>query len=84
MGYGGVKNCQNHPYVINEWSQSSVFITSPPMLAVYDVVHSLPEGGAGRGFPFTEDETRRHFSYLSGTFREYLKISTENYVDRNN
>ena len=23
------------------------------------------------GFPFTEDETQRHFSSLSGTFREY-------------
>jgi hypothetical protein len=31
------------------------FIRSPPMLAVYDV-HSLPLGGAGRDFPFTEDE----------------------------
>jgi hypothetical protein len=25
------------------------------MLAVYDVAHSLPLGGAGRDFPFTED-----------------------------
>ena len=22
MGVGGVKNCQNHPYVINEWPQT--------------------------------------------------------------
>ena len=43
------------------------FVRSPPTLAVYD----LPQGGVGRGFPFTEDETRRHFSYLSGTFREH-------------
>ena len=28
-----------------------------PTLAVYDDAHSLPLGGAGRGFPFTEDET---------------------------
>ena len=23
MGVGGVKNCQNHPYVINEWPPTS-------------------------------------------------------------
>ena len=46
------------------------FILSPTTLAVYDVAHSLLLGGVGRGFPFTEDETRRHFSYLSGTFRD--------------
>ena len=46
------------------------FIPSPPTLAVYDVSQSLPLGGAVRDFPFTEDETQRHFSYLSGTFRE--------------
>ena len=28
-------------------------------------VHSLPPGDTGRGFPFSEDETRRHFLYLS-------------------
>jgi hypothetical protein len=39
---------------------------------VYDFAHSLPLGGAGREFPFTEDETRKNFSYLSGTFREWL------------
>jgi hypothetical protein len=32
--------------------------------------HTLPLGDAGRGFPFTEDETRRHYSYLSGTSME--------------
>ena len=42
------------------------FIQSPPTLAVYDVAHSLPLGGAGGGFPFIDDETRRHFSYVSG------------------
>ena len=42
-----------------------------PMLTVYDIAHSLPLGGAGRDFPFTEDEIRRYFSYLSCTFREY-------------
>ena len=48
------------------------FIQSPPKLAIYDIVHFLPLGGAGMDFSFTEDETRRHFSYLSGTFREFL------------
>ena len=47
------------------------FIRSPPTLAVYDVAYSPLLGGIGRDFPFTEKETRRHFSYLSGTFREY-------------
>ena len=42
----------------------------PPTLAVYDVVHSLLLCNVGRSFSFTEDETRRHFSYLSGTLRE--------------
>ena len=45
---------------------------------VYDVAHSLPLGGAGRDFPFTEDETRRHFSYFSGTFREHNLSSCQN------
>ena len=49
------------------------FVQSPPTLAVYDTGHSLPQGGVGRGFPFTEDETRRHFSYLSGTSLEVNK-----------
>ena len=38
-------------------------------MAVYDIAHSLPRGCVGRVFPFTEDETQRHFSNLSGTFR---------------
>ena len=38
------------------------FIRSPPTLAVYDAAHSFPLGGAGRDFPFSEDEIRRHFS----------------------
>ena len=46
------------------------FIRSPPTLAVYDVAHSLPQGGVGWGFPFTKDGTQRHFLYLSDTFRE--------------
>ena len=33
------------------------YIRPPPTLAVYDVAQSLPLGGAGRDFPFTEDET---------------------------
>jgi hypothetical protein len=44
------------------------FIQSPPALAVCDVAHSLPLGMVDRDFPFAEDETRRHFSYLSGTY----------------
>ena len=57
------------------------FIRSPPTLAVYDVANSLPRGGVGRDFPFTEDETRRHFSYLSGTFRElYIYIYIYIYI----
>jgi hypothetical protein len=46
------------------------FIQSPSTLTAYDVAHSLPLGGVDWDFPFTENETRRHFSYLSGTFRE--------------
>ena len=38
------------------------FVRSPPTLAVYNVAHSLPRGGVGRGFPFTEYKTRRHFT----------------------
>ena len=47
------------------------FIRSPPMLAVYDVAHSHLLGGVGRGFLFAENETPRHFSYLSGTFKYF-------------
>ena len=42
------------------------------MYAVDGVAHSLPLGDIVRDFPFTENETRRHFSYLSGTFREHF------------
>ena len=35
---------------------------------------AFPTAGADRGFPFTEDETRRHFSYLFGTVREPLRL----------
>ena len=51
-----------------------------PMLAVYDVAHYLPLFCAGRGFPFTEDETRRHLSYLTGTFRERIICQTPLYL----
>ena len=50
------------------------FIQSPPTLVVYDVAHSLPRGGVGRGFLFNEDDTKRHFPYRSGTFRELFII----------
>ena len=43
-----------------------------------DVVHSLQLGGAGSYFPFTEDETRRVFSYLSGTLRVGLSLCNRN------
>ena len=52
------------------------FIRSPPKLAVYDVPHSLLLGGVDMDFPFTEDETRRHFSYLSGNFGERFILYT--------
>ena len=51
------------------------FIRSPPTLAVYAVARSLPLGGVGRGFPFNEDDTLRHFSYLSGTFIKNIYFS---------
>ena len=51
------------------------FIPSPPTLAFYNVVHYLSPGGVDRDIPFTEDETLRYFTYLSGTFGECeLKI----------
>jgi hypothetical protein len=31
--------------------------TDNPTLTVYDFAHSLPLGGAGRDFPFAEDES---------------------------
>ena len=42
------------------------FIRCPPTLSVYDVAHSLPLETLDREFPFTEDATRKRFSYLSG------------------
>ena len=47
-----------------------------PKLVVWDVAHSLslPLGRVGRGFVFTEDETRRNFLYLSCTFREVYRV----------
>ena len=48
------------------------FIWSPPRLADYNLSHPL--GGVDRDFPFNEDETRKHFSYLSGTSRKMCSI----------
>ena len=53
------------------------FIRSLPTLAVYDVSHSLPLGGVGNGFPFTGDEIRRRFSYLSCTIIKYSEILSQ-------
>ena len=47
------------------------FIRSAPTLAVCDIAHLLPLGDVDRNFPFTEDETGRYFSHLSGTFGEH-------------
>ena len=49
------------------------FIWSLPTLAVYSVVHSLVLGDVDWGFPFTEDDIQRDFSYLSGAVRESPK-----------
>ena len=46
------------------------YIRFLPMLAICEVAHSLQLLCEDWDFSFTEDETRRHFSYLSGTFRE--------------
>jgi len=43
---------------------------------------SLSREGVGTGFPFTEDETHRHFSYLSGTLKEFFLINKENYLQK--
>ena len=45
---------------------------SLPTFAVYGIAHSFPLGNVDRDFSFTEDYTRRYFSYLSSTFREHL------------
>ena len=47
------------------------FIRYLPMLTVYGIDHSFPLGGVDRYFPFTEDETQGHVSYLFGTFRKF-------------
>ena len=41
-------------------------------LAVCDVVHYLPIGDVDKDILFTEDQTWRNFSYLSGTLRECI------------
>ena len=46
------------------------------MLTVYGVAYYPPLGGEGRGFPFTEDETRRNFTYLSNNFREHMEVAS--------
>ena len=43
---------------------------------------TLPLGGAGRDFPFTEDETLRDFSYLTGTVRRQA-LMEDNIIQRN-
>ena len=46
------------------------------MLAFCDVAHFLPLGGEDGDFPFTEVETRRHFSWhLTGTFRKQALLA---------
>ena len=56
------------------------FIRFPPALAVYDVYD-----GIGRDFPFSENETRRHFSYLSVTLRNLFIILLNNSrISKNN
>ena len=54
------------------------FIQFPLTLVVYGVAHSLPRGGVGWDFPFNEDETRRHFSYLSDRGSIVIKNTTNN------
>ena len=48
-------------------------------LTLAHFAHSLLLGDVGRSFPFTKDEIRRHFSYLSGTFREYSQLFSKNF-----
>ena len=54
------------------------FIQSPPTAAIYGVAHPLLLGGVDRGFSFTDNETQRHFSYLSGAFRESESVNNRN------
>ena len=61
------------------------FIRCPTTLAVYDLTHCLPPAGVCRSFSFAEDETRRHFSYHSSTFREiFLEtfVMSENWNEK--
>ena len=48
------------------------FIRSLLTLVVYNVVLSLPLGGVGKDFPFSEDEDRVYSSELPSTLRESL------------
>ena len=47
-------------------------IRFPLTLAMYWIAHSLPLGSVVRDFLFAEDETKRHFLYLSGSFRKHI------------
>ena len=51
------------------------FIRSPPMLADYYVAHSILLRGVNRDFPCIEDETWRHFSYLSGILFKIIQTT---------
>ena len=44
------------------------------MLADYVVTHSLPIRSIERDFPFIEDETRRRFCHLYGTYRKSNRV----------
>ena len=60
----------------------NLIIQFPPTLTIYSLVHSLPLGRVGRGFPFSEAETQRHFSYLSGTIREPIEYDALTLADK--
>ena len=53
-------------------------IRSLPTLAVYDVARSHSLGGLDWDFPLTEDETRKQFSYFSGTSGDRLRTIVYN------
>jgi hypothetical protein len=57
------------------------FIWFPPTLAVYDIAHSLQLGGVGKGFSFTEVETKRLFSYLFGILESTILLWVDNEDD---
>jgi hypothetical protein len=50
------------------------FIRFPPTLAVFNFSHFIPLGDVHEIFPFIENETRRHFWHLSGTFTYAVNI----------